>query len=401
MTKISKDACFPAATVAAQHAAQLAANKTIRLDIEGQHFHPLEVMTFFRRWPRSFLRNLIYTLIFNAMFAVGFTVIGVLMSRQPTLAQMVALFGNNLVISNVIGFAFWAVMELIAPLMKKINMQSFFTVALFYAVLGTAIVSVSFFILAQFPGYHKMMKWIFTPQQLITSFLISLVISLVIATIWRNRVNELAGQITLAEERTRAASAERAAVQANLRALQAQIEPHFLFNTLANVTSLIHTKPDEAKKMLEEFIGYLRASLDTSRKSETTFAKEFAFMQSYLSVLKVRMGNRLSIVVDLPDDVKQLHLPPMLIQPLVENAIKHGLEPKIDGGQIKLSARLHNDRIEVEVVDNGLGFQSTTSDGVGLKNVRERLEKIYGARASLVIQDNPPRGTRITISIPT
>ena len=376
------------------------ARKKFTLDIEDKHFHPLEALAFFRRWPRSFLRNFIYALIFNALFAVVFTIFPLLSGKINSLQLLWTIFVNNLVISNVIGFGFWAVMAAIGPVMHKVNMQSFIVVALFYAVLGTGIVTASFLMLSLFPGYAGIQAWLFTPQQLLTSFLISLIISIVLATIWKNRVNELAGQIELAEERERVAAAERAATQANLRALQAQIEPHFLFNTLANVTSLIHTRPDDAKKMLEEFIAYLRVSLSNTREAETTLLREFELMQNFLSVLKVRMGQRLTVQVGSADEVKGFVIPPMLIQPLIENAIKHGLEPKIDGGSIALSARRNGDTVEIIVADTGLGFQNSASDGIGLKNVRERLEKLYGGKAALSIEDNVPCGTKITISIP-
>jgi sensor histidine kinase YesM len=223
---------------------------------------------------------------------------------------------------------------------------------------------------------------------------------LVLASAWRNRVNELTIQIAIADERARVTAAERATTQANLRALQAQIEPHFLFNTLANVTSLIHTRPDDAKHMLEEFIAYLRASLATTRENETTLAKEFVLMQSFLAVLQVRMGNRLVVRVELPDDLQQFVLPPMLIQPLVENAIKHGVEPKIEGGEILLKATRIGDVVAIEVTDTGMGFQNSTANGIGLQNVRERLDKLYDGKATLTIEDNLPSGTKITIRMP-
>jgi sensor histidine kinase YesM len=392
-------ATAPEAQVISPEAARAAVAK-LKFDIEGQNFHPLEVFPLFRRWPRSFVRNLVYTLVFNAMFAVFFTIMGMLSTRVKSVDQLWSIFGNNLVISNIIGFSFWVVLTGLGPLLRKINAQGFFAVALFYAVLGTVIVTGSFFLLSQFPGYEGISRWLFTTQQFFTSFAISFVVSLVLASAWRNRVNELTIQIAIADERARVTAAERATTQANLRALQAQIEPHFLFNTLANVTSLIHTRPDDAKHMLEEFIGYLRASLATTRENETTLAKEFVLMQSFLSVLKVRMGNRLAVRVELPDDLQQFVLPPMLIQPLVENAIKHGVEPKIEGGEILLKAAKVGDAVAIEVTDTGLGFQNSTSNGIGLKNVRERLDKLYEGRATLTIEDNTPSGTKITIRIP-
>ncbi|MCA3057150.1 MAG: sensor histidine kinase [Rhodocyclaceae bacterium] len=392
-------ATAPEAQVISPEAARAAVAK-LKFDIEGQNFHPLEVFPLFRRWPRSFVRNLVYTLVFNAMFAVFFTTMELISVRVKSVDQVLSIFGNNLVISNVIGFAFWGVMHGMGPLLRKVNASSFLAVTLFYAVLGTFIVTGSFFLLSQFPGYEGISRWLFTTQQFISSFAISFVVSLVLASAWRNRVNELTIQIAIADERARVTAAERATTQANLRALQAQIEPHFLFNTLANVTSLIHTRPDDAKHMLEEFIAYLRASLATTRENETTLAKEFVLMQSFLAVLKVRMRNRLQVRVQLPDELQSFALPPMLIQPLVENAIKHGVEPKIEGGEILLKAIKVGDVVAIEVTDTGMGFQNSTSNGIGLKNVRERLDKLYDGKATLTIEDNVPSGTKITIRIP-
>ncbi|MCA3029210.1 MAG: sensor histidine kinase [Rhodocyclaceae bacterium] len=392
-------ATAPEAQVISPEAARAAVAK-LKFDIEGQNFHPLEVFPLFRRWPRSFVRNLVYTLVFNAMFAVFFTTMELISVRVKSVDQVLSIFGNNLVISNVIGFAFWGVMHGMGPLLRKVNASSFLAVALFYAVLGTFIVTGSFFLLSQFPGYEGISRWLFTTQQFISSFAISFVVSLVLASAWRNRVNELTIQIAIADERACVTAAERATTQANLRALQAQIEPHFLFNTLANVTSLIHTRPDDAKHMLEEFIAYLRASLATTRENETTLAKEFVLMQSFLAVLKVRMRNRLQVRVQLPDELQSFALPPMLIQPLVENAIKHGVEPKIEGGEILLKAIKVGDVVAIEVTDTGMGFQNSTSNGIGLKNVRERLDKLYDGKATLTIEDNVPSGTKITIRIP-
>ena len=376
------------------------AEAKIQVANEGEHFHPLEAMAFFRRWPRSFVRNFIYTLILNLLFALFFTSLALVSGSRITLDIVLRGFVNNLIISNAIGFSFWMALSGLRPLMRIINQRSFVEVALFYTVLGMGVVTLSFVGVSYIPGFEGMQKWVLTPRQFISSFAISLIISLVFATIWRRRVAELAGQIELANERARVEAAERAALQANLRALQAQIEPHFLFNTLANVTSLIHTKPDDAKHMLEEFIAYLRASLATTREAETTLAKEFVLMESFLSILKVRMGERLQVSTTLPDTLQNFALPPMLIQPLIENAIKHGLEPKIEGGVITLTAIERDGMVNIIVADTGLGFQDSKSNGIGLKNVRERLDKLFIGRATLSIEDNHPSGTKITISIP-
>ena len=380
--------------------AELAAQQKRALDIESDHFHPLEAIAFFRRWPRSLGRNIVYTLIFNTLFALAFLTMWLLFSRINSFSQILDVFGRNLVISNVIGFAFWGVFELIGPAIRVANRQSFLVIALFYAVIGTAIVTVSTYAVTFIPGFENILPWLFTKQQLTSSFIISLMISIVMAAIWRRRIEELAAQTALAEERERVEAAERAAAQANLRALQAQIEPHFLFNTLANVTGLIHTQPDTAKHMLEKFIDYLRASLATTREQVASLGQEFALMENFLAILQIRMGDRLRVFVDLPAELSQEELPSMLLQPLVENAIKHGLEPKVEGGSITLQARHVDDSVQIAVIDTGLGFRGGVSVGIGLKNVRERIAKLYDGNASLAIEENAMGGTRAILTLP-
>lgn len=370
-------------------------------DCEADHYHPLEAIAFFRRWPRSFARNFIYTLIFNALFAVAFTMIGMIGAESVSTSKVGRTLWNNLIISNAIGFLFWAVLSLMSPLLRRVNRLNFLQIVLVYTLIGTGIVTLAFLGLSQVPGFNQMQTWVLTPQQLLTSFILSFFISFVIGAIWRNRAQELVTQFALADERARTQAAERASAEANLRALQAQIEPHFLFNTLANVTGLIHTQPDQAKRMLEQFIDYLRVNLAGSREQSTTLAREFALMEKYLGIVQVRMGERLRVRFDLADGVRDFVLPPMLLQPLVENAIKHGLEPRIEGGEIMLAARTAGESVEITVADTGLGFaQTTAGDGMGLANVRERLQKIFGASASLGVEDNVPRGTRVVMRLP-
>ncbi|MGB7481541.1 MAG: histidine kinase, partial [Burkholderiaceae bacterium] len=172
----------------------------------------------------------------------------------------------------------------------------------------------------------------------------------------RAEVAEL--KIAAATEKARAAAVERQAMQAQLQLLQAQIEPHMLFNTLATLQSLIGIDAPRAQHMLEQLIHYLRATLSSSRAETTTLAQEFALMDAYLGLMSVRMGARLNYALELPAELRELALPPMLLQPLVENAIKHGLEPKIDGGGIRVEARRDGDRLRLTVADTGLGLDA-------------------------------------------
>ncbi len=387
-------------TAAMPQSARLKAEQQLRRQTESENFHPLEGMQFFRRWPRSFLRDLIYTFVLNLMFALTFTLLAYVFSNKLGAKEFLPLFGHNLIISNLIGFAFWIVISALGPLMRLINGRSFWFITLFYAVLGTGIVTGSLWGYAYFSGKRGMLNWIGSSEQFTTSFVISLIVSLFLSIMWKRRTEELTAQITLAEERERLETAERSAAEANLRALQAQIEPHFLFNTLANVTSLIHSHPDDAKRMLEEFITYLRATLASTREARTTLAGEFEMMKNFLSILQIRMGDRLQVAIDLPADLHQATIPPMLLQPLIENAIKHGLEPKVEGGSVSLNAERSGAQLRISVIDTGLGFGNAPSNGIGLKNVRERIEKLYGIDGSVSIEENQPSGTRVILNIP-
>jgi two-component sensor histidine kinase len=174
----------------------------------------------------------------------------------------------------------------------------------------------------------------------------------------------------LAREKIRVLSTEKQLAEAQLRMLQAQIEPHFLFNTLANVVSLIESAPPRAVAMLEHFIAYLRASLAASRSTQGTVAQEAELLRNYLELLKIRMGTRLEYTIALDPELSGAPLAPMLLQPVVENALRHGLEPKIDGGRVDVSIRRVKDRMIARIEDDGLGFKPGASPGVGLQNLR-------------------------------
>ena len=202
--------------------------------------------------------------------------------------------------------------------------------------------------------------------------------------------------------RERLAESERAAAEARLKLLQAQIEPHFLFNTLANLQALIAVDPARAQDMLRHLDGYLRATLATTRNDWDTLAEEFALLRAYLEILAIRMGPRLAYALDLPPELADAKLPPMLLQPLVENAIRHGLEPKVEGGTIKVSAREEARQLVLRAEDTGQGFGRSPSagTGVGLAHVKERLVAVYGDAASMQTSENPGGGVRITLRLP-
>jgi sensor histidine kinase YesM len=370
------------------------------LRAQDSHMHPLELLAFFRKWPRSLARDLVYTAIFSLLIATGFIIFGLVFVRIRSTGDLVDLIFSNIVVSLVIGFTWHFFSSVLKPLLSRMNTLPFPGVIATYTTLGFGITQVGFFLVTFLPGFTGVRGWMLSTQWFVTTAVISFTISLLIGLAWRTRVAGLVQEATLARERERLEAAERAAVQANLRALQAQIEPHFLFNTLANVTGLIHPQPELAKRMLEQFIVYLRATLAATREEHTTLGREFELMRNFLAVLQIRMGDRLNVAITLPADCADLRIPPMLLQPLVENAIKHGLEPKVEGGEISLSALRRDGKLDITIADTGMGFSGAHSPGIGLKNVRERVAKLFGEQGRIVIEDNPPAGTRITLSLP-
>ncbi len=220
----------------------------------------------------------------------------------------------------------------------------------------------------------------------------------------------IAHAITLAVSQRRrgeqAAAAQTATEKelaiARLSLLQAQVEPHFLYNTLASAQVLVRTDPAGADEMLGHLIQYLRHSLPRTDRALSTLGEELERSRAYLQILKVRMGSRLNLQIDVPVELLATPLPPMMLQTLVENAIKHGLEPRPGEGTVWIFARRNETRIAVTVADDGKGFNPQASGaGIGLKNVRERLNLIYAGQASLVIAANFPQGVAATISVPS
>lgn len=193
----------------------------------------------------------------------------------------------------------------------------------------------------------------------------------------------------------------RQVTEARLMALQAQVEPHFLYNTLANVQALTEADPPLASKMVEHLIQYLRAALPKMRETTSTVGQEMDLVRAYLNILKIRMGARLEFSINVPDDVAKLPFPPLMLPSLIENAIKHGLEPQREGGRIDITASRLAGLISIEVKDTGRGFGSDTSGGgVGLANIRERLAGLYGPEAKLTLTENEPHGVIATLQVP-
>ncbi|UCG97774.1 MAG: histidine kinase [Burkholderiales bacterium] len=189
-------------------------------------------------------------------------------------------------------------------------------------------------------------------------------------------------------------------LQARLSALQAQIEPHFLFNTLANVRRLYETTPERGREMLSCLIAYLRAALPSMRSAESSLGRELDLARSFLTILRMRMGERLQFSISAEAGLLDAAMPPMVLPTLVENAVKHGLGPLPEGGRIDIRAHRRGDDLLIEVLDTGVGFTAAKGSGVGLANTRSRLAGLYGSRASLQLSAGAPRGVVATLRLP-
>jgi hypothetical protein len=232
-----------------------------------------------------------------------------------------------------------------------------------------------------------------------------LLISAIIKITYKGKVQAEA-KAAQATEVAESESLKRQVVEARMAAMQAQVEPHFLFNTLASIDHLIETDPARASIMQKNLIALLRASMPTMREanaqSTRDLGRELAVIRPYLEILKVRMEERLHTDLRVSDGLLSAEFPPMMLQSLVENAIKHGLEPKAEGGTLTVAAEIVHGKLAVTVADTGLGFgkAATAGSGIGLSNIRERLALLYGGKASLAITETAGGGTTVTITVP-
>jgi sensor histidine kinase YesM len=208
-------------------------------------------------------------------------------------------------------------------------------------------------------------------------------------------------KLELQQRENQQLTAQKELAETQLRLLQAQIEPHFLFNTLSNIHSLIETDPRRASTVLEAFSDYLRASLRRSRKGDTTLHDELDLINAYIEIQQARMGKRLRFKMEIPEQLLDLPCPPMLVQPLVENAVVHGIEPQVQGGVVELHATLSEQRLCISVNDDGAGFGGMKGgQGLALDNIRARLNALYGDTAKLQIHKRDSGGVEVVLQLP-
>jgi len=232
------------------------------------------------------------------------------------------------------------------------------------------------------------------------AFLLFIIVSAIVkvAAGGKRRADLAARQAT---QRADTEQLERTVLEARMEALQAQIEPHFLFNTLGSIDQLIQTDPPRASKMQQSLIRYLRSSMPQMREGgRPTLGQQVDMCKAFLEIMAVRMEERLQTAVSVPEGLKSAVFPSMMLLTLVENAIKHGLEPRASGGKVEIGAEIVHGQLAVHVQDDGIGFAPKGDGGVGLANIRERLKALYPGRAELIITVPPTGGTCATIKVP-
>ena len=366
--------------------------------------HPLEIIPVFRRWPSSVPRNVLYTVIFSSAVALALTAIQKVVGDDDALRGYLSAM---LVISNLIGAMVYGALAALGwlsngwPRRVRGVKRMLFHVALLAVCVPLGIGLGNLLLSGANP-----LRVLGQRDVLAQSLVIATLVAILMYAVRLAAERRMQAALDEARQKELIASSQRLLAEARLRALQAQIEPHFLYNTLANVVSLIGTQPAQARHMLERFIDYLRASLAASRGDQTTLASEAALLAAYLDVLAVRMGDRLRYRIDVPEELRGYAMAPMLLQPVVENAISHGLEPKVEGGEIVISARLLGDGVCVQVSDTGAGLGGTGTashkpgGGVGLSNLRERLRSLYGGAARVELLENQPCGMTVRLMLP-
>jgi LytS/YehU family sensor histidine kinase len=355
---------------------------------------------------------LLRTAVFSALIAVGFTFLSFIMGTHELSQwldphEWLVTYGRTLVVALVIGYITHGLYTLGDKFLgrRRIEVMKAWERTLFFAglpLLGVAIgwpIGVTLI----FGDLHVLRS--LGGADILTLIVIALTVNAMLSTFFSLRIKRI--------------RAEMRANEAQLRLLQGQMEPHFLFNTLANVISLIDADAPRAKLMLEALTDYLRASLGGLRHGDSTLATELDLARRYLQLMQTRMGDRLRFEFKADSALQQATLMPLVLQPLIENAVKHGLEPKVDGGTVRVTvARLSvdgADALQVCVEDDGAGLAAAAhrprrrvaggadGNGIALANLRERLESRFGPRAQLTLTDLEAEGrtgTRACLVVP-
>lgn len=269
--------------------------------------------------------------------------------------------------------------------------------SLFGAVLGL-------YLLQDF-AWHRMGSALWLGKRIAPAFGFALALHLLpLSARWREQRRHHSERSRL-QQSAAVADLSRQVTLAELKTLQAQVEPHFLYNTLAGIQYLVRHNAPLADRMLGRLHDYLRLALPAMREPMSTLGREFALAEAYLALMQMRMGERLRMHLSLPDDMASLPFPPLMLGSLVENALQHGIEPKREGGELRIAAMRTDEGLVLKVSDSGIGLQAaaagqTGGSGLGLSSLRERLRLLYGDAAQLEVGANADGGVTARVQVP-
>jgi Histidine kinase len=368
--------------------------------------HPMEMLPYLRRWRPSPVRNLLYTLLWNSLVSMVFPLMALLL-LGPNAAWR-GTWWPSFVLAQCIGFSAHFMLIFFAKWSHGWPARSSgWPLRLYFMLIISASTGVGTILGSVLLGARNPLGYLLGDRMPNGALFFTLVISIIIFSTLMAAQKKVRMEAQAAHQREQIATSQALLLQAQLRTLQAQIEPHFLFNTLANCLSLMQTQPAQAQHMLARLIDFLRASLAASRAEQSTLGTEADLMASYLDLMVLRMGSRLRYQIEIDATLRPLPIAPMLLQPLLENAITHGLEPKLEGGLVTLKAKLEQEFLTMVIEDNGVGINPHASPrpgaGMGNTNVRQRISSLYGPQAQIQWAERTEAdggGVCVTIKIP-
>jgi len=369
----------------------------------GRAAHPLDMFALFRRWPASTRRNLVYTALWSSLIGMTLTALFFAMNPRGVSPRLPGLLGLTLLTSNTIGFLIHGALAGLRWAFPAASARRTWAMRTCQVLLIEASAVIGFTVPDALLRGANPFSALLIDGALAPILPMGLMVTALTMAILATNERRMKRENAAALQQQQIAEAGQLLAEARLRTLQAQIEPHFLYNTLSNVVSLIGSEPERAKHMLERLIDFLRASLSASRAEQATLGAELDLAGAYLDLLAVRMGARLRWRIEASDSCRELKIAPMLIQPLVENAVMHGVEPKMEGGEIVVRTSCADGLLRIEVSDDGMGLGNAPprpGGGVGLSNLRERLRSLHGSKAQLQLLENQPAGVTSRLLLP-
>ena len=340
----------------------------------------------FRSYGKKILVSLALTAVFNTIIAIFLTQLG-----------FGDGFATNFIFSQAIGLCMCSFIMIGHVLLRDPSFTGHVILFLVAIPMGAMVGAL---IGASIAGFSFLELLRGEPALLIQILFIGILFGTMITYFFYSRERMTRTKEQLQDEQIKRLTLEKKTLETHLKLLQAQIEPHFLFNTLSNVLSLLESDPVKGNTMLENLTHYLRSSLSRTRDRMTTLGQEMDLTKAYLDIYKVRLGERLRYTIEIPDALRDTPFPPMLIQPLVENAIKHGIEPQIKGGEILIKLENDSGCYRFVVADTGAGFMDEVIEGIGCANVKERLDALFDGKGRLIFEENKPSGLKVIMEIP-